>query len=205
MKSDHNDKGHGHTTETPDVSHLRNVEVAHEMSDVNIRGILTFIVGLTVMTIAVYLLMWGMFRVLFTQEVTKDRRESPPSPMAMNGKERLPSEPRLQSAPGFAEGLEKEAGAKPTPQSSPTPRDPLWEINVLRENWQVTLKNGARDQSGKVVGIPIEDAKKQVLTQRLPSRINTIPEEGPGWQASDYAVDMPTAASSGRTTEKRKQ
>src|SRR6476660_6045424 len=103
MKSNPSGNGSGHVTETPDVSHLRNVDVAHELSDVNIRGILTFIIGLTVMTIAVYLLMWGMFRALFAAENNNERKESPPPPMAMSGKERLPAEPRLQSAPGFAE------------------------------------------------------------------------------------------------------
>jgi hypothetical protein len=193
MKSDHSSNGRGHTTETPDVSHLRNVDVAHEMSDVNIRGILTFMIGLTVMTIVVYLLMWGMFRVMFAQEDRKETKDSPPSPMAMRGNERLPAEPRLQSAPGFAEALEKEAGQKPTSGSS-TPRDPLWEIKVLREYWQTTLEKGATDQGGKAVGIPIDEAKKQLLSQGLPARATTPSEAG------DAGAGMPTAASSGRVS-----
>lgn len=199
MKSDHNGKGKGHTTEKPDVSHRRSAEVAREMSDVNIRGILMFIVGLMVMTIAVYLLMWGMFRVLFTQEQGKES-QSPPSPMAMTGKEKLPPEPRLQSAPGFAEGLEKEAGAKPTPEASPTPRDPVWEIKVLREHWQAELKDGVKDQSGKVVVTPIEEAKKQLLKQGLPTRSLSESLERNG--EFTFAIDTPTAASSGRVPSK---
>jgi len=31
--------GNGHQTETPDVSHIRNVEVTHESSDVNVRAV----------------------------------------------------------------------------------------------------------------------------------------------------------------------
>ena len=38
------EKSNGHKTETPDVSHIRNVEVTHETSDVNVRGVLTFAV-----------------------------------------------------------------------------------------------------------------------------------------------------------------
>src|SRR6266700_5575007 len=90
-KSDHN--GHGHKTETPDVSHIRNVEVSHEMSDVDVKGILMFAVALTVMTVVVYLLMLLMFKVLNKQEVGKEQK---PSPMALSEKERLPPEPRLQ-------------------------------------------------------------------------------------------------------------
>src|ERR671934_93173 len=45
--------GNGHKTETPDVSHIRNVEVTHETSDINVRAVLTFAVVLTLATIAV--------------------------------------------------------------------------------------------------------------------------------------------------------
>jgi hypothetical protein len=169
MKSDHKNNGHRQVTETPDVSHIRNIDVTHELSDVNTRGIMTFIGGLTVMTILVYLLMWGMFRVLSAQETKK---EADPSPMAMTGKDRLPPEPRLQGAPGFGDELEKEAGMKEGENlaAPPKPKDPLWEIRVLREHWESTLKNGAKDQSGKLVVLPIEDAKKELLKQGLPVR-----------------------------------
>lgn len=171
MKSQHSGNGHGHVTETPDVSHIRNLDVTHEMSDVHTQGIMTFIAGLTVMTIVVYLLMWGMFRVLNTQEEKRDSSE-PPSPMAMTGKERLPPEPRLQSAIGFGEELEKEGGVKESEhaQGEPKPKDPLWEINVVRTQWESILKNGAKDQSGKFVILPIEEAKKELLKQGLPVR-----------------------------------
>jgi hypothetical protein len=194
MKSDSSGNGREHVTETPDVSHIRNVDVTHEMSDVDIRGILTFVAGLTVMTVVVYLLMWGLFRVLFAQE---EKKEPPPSPMAMSARERLPHEPRLQSAPGFGEELEKESGAKESQQMDGAPKDPLWEINVLREHWESTLKNGAKDQSGKVIILPIEEAKKELLKQGLPARTNE--------PATADSNDLPTAASSGRMTEKGKQ
>lgn len=184
------------------MSHIRNADVTHELSDVNLRGIMTFLAGLTVMTIAVYLLMWGMFRVLSTQE-----KDEPPSPVAMTSDERLPPEPRLQGAPGFGAELEKQASVRESGEADETrkPRDPLWEIKVLREHWKSTLENGVKDPSGKFVILPIEEAKIELLKQGLPARTSELSEEGPGWQASDYAVDIPTAASSGRVTEKRKQ
>lgn len=175
MKSKHSGNGHEHVTETPDVSHIRNVDVTHEMSDVYIRGIVTFIVGLSIMTILVYLLMWGMFKVLYAQEEKRDLIDDPPSPMAMTSKERLPPEPRLQSAPGFAEDLET-TGAKEEVEHSkdlngePKPKDPLWEIKVVREHWRATLAEGVKDQSGSFVVLPIEEAKKKLLQQGLPVR-----------------------------------
>jgi hypothetical protein len=50
--------GNGHKTETPDVSHIRNVEVTHETSDVNVNGVLTFVVGLTILTKRFNLAQW---------------------------------------------------------------------------------------------------------------------------------------------------
>ena len=196
MKSKDSGNGHAHVTETPDVSHIRNVDVTHEMSDVHTQGIFTFIAGLTVMTIVVYLLMWGMFRVLSTRE---EKRDEPPSPMAMTGKERLPPEPRLQAAPGFAEELDKEVGVKESAHAPgpPQPKDPLWEINVVRAHWESILKNGAKDQSGKFVILPIDDAKKELLKQGLPVRTNE--------PAKADSNDLPTAASSGRVTAGGKQ
>jgi hypothetical protein len=191
MKSDHHGNGHAHVSETADVSHIHNVDVTHEMGEVNIAAILKFLGGLTVMTIAVYLLMWGMFHVLNSQETAKET-EAPPSKMAMTSKERLPPEPRLQSAPGFAEGLEKEAGLKESGENeaSAKPKDPLWEINLLREHWTEILDHGSKDQNGKLVVMPIAEAKKELLKQGLPVRTGAT---------SDSAAGLPTAASSGRS------
>ena len=171
MKSKHNGSGDGHVTETPDVSHIRNEDVTHEASDVYVRGVATFLLALTVLTIAVYLLMWGMFRIMYAQETKKDE---PASPMAMSEHERMPPEPRLQSAPGFGEELGKqiekkegETGGQPAP---PRPRDPRWENRVLRQHWKEILQNGEKDPSGKMIVLPIEEAKKQLLAKGLPTR-----------------------------------
>ena len=62
-KNGHNGhNGHGRVRQTPDVSHIQNVDVTHEASDVNVGGILKFVVGLTIFGIIVNVLMWGMFR-----------------------------------------------------------------------------------------------------------------------------------------------
>src|SRR5215813_6781548 len=90
-------KGDGHKTETPDVSHIRNVEVTHEKSDVNVRAVVTFIVVLTVSAIAIHIGVWLLFKYFNAQEAKAPK----PGPMALTGKDRLPPEPRLQAAPGF--------------------------------------------------------------------------------------------------------
>src|SRR3982074_283010 len=102
-----NSKHDGHVTETPDVSYIKNVDVTHEVSDVYVSGIVKFLVGLSVLTIATFILTWGLFRSL-AHNATEPR----PSPMALTEKDRLPPEPRLQGAPGFAEDLEKTTTTK---------------------------------------------------------------------------------------------
>src|SRR3972149_11483628 len=104
--SAHKGNGHGHATETPDVSHIKNVDVTHEASDVSISGILKFVVGLTILTGVVYVLMLLLFNLMNAKAV-RSEQASPPGPMALTEKERLPPEPRLQGAKGFAEDLAK--------------------------------------------------------------------------------------------------
>jgi len=183
--------GNIHRTETPDVSHIRNVEVTHERSDVNVGGILKFITLLTIMTFAVCVLMWGLFRFFYSRA----QPEAVPGPMAMPADKRLPPEPRLQNAKGFGQDLANTLGDK----GSADPRDPKWEIRVLHKMWDDNLQHGARGQNGEVIGMPINDAMKRVVETGLPSRVS-----GPA-KFQDFAVSLPTAASSGRTTEKRLQ
>lgn len=160
-----------HVTETPDVSYIKNVDVTHEVSDVNISGIAKFVIGLSILTVAVFFLTWALFRSF------KSRMAEPrPSPMALSGKERLPPEPRLQGAPGFGEELEKTA----TPQAEEgkaivagapeVPKDPLWEIRVLQQQWKDVLEYGPVDKDGRRYGMPIDKAKEEILKQGLPVR-----------------------------------
>ncbi len=158
-----------HITETPDTSHIKNIDVTHEVSDVYVGGIAKFTVGLVILMVASFLIVWGIFRALQSRTI-----EPPPPPMAATGKDRLPPEPRLQGAPGFAEELETSAEARKETKAelgheikgqAPAPKDPLWEIRVLRDQWNDVLKNGPMDQNGQRYGMPIEKAKEEVLKQ----------------------------------------
>jgi hypothetical protein len=107
----------------------------------------------------------------------------------------LPPEPRLQAAPGFKVTLENGQTVKLQNAA------PQTEYRILRQQWEENLKTGLKDSSGKVVGIPIDAAIDKVVSGGLPSRI----KEGAAGKLQDYAISMPTAASSGRETEKRLQ
>lgn len=190
VKSRENRTDRMHVTETPDVSHIKNVDVVHEVSDINVSAVFKFVLFLSLMTIAVYVLMWVLFRVLNSRAQST---ESKPGPMAMTEQERRPPEPRLQLAPGFAEGLAKSAG----PLEPGRLTDPAWEIKVLRNNWEDGLKNGLRDQNGNVVGVSIDEAMKRVIQG------NGLPVRPNGSKPDDYVISVPSAASSGRVNEKR--
>lgn len=156
-----------HVTETPDTSHIKNIDVTHEASDVQVGSIAKFVLALLVLTIATHVVLWGMFRVLKTSEETKEQ-QTHRSPLAMTGDERLPPEPRLQSAPGFAQSLESKAPgehAQATPAGPEPPRDPLWEIRALNEKWRDVLEHGPVDEHGQRYGMPIEQAKEEALKQ----------------------------------------
>ena len=158
-----------HVTETPDVSYIKNIDVTHEVSDVYVGGIAKFVLALSVLMIVSFVLMWALFRSLESRDV-----EPPRSPMALSEKDRLPPEPRLQGAPGFAEELDKSAQAAKGKKAelnheikgtAPAPKNPLWEISVLREQWNDVLEHGPVDQNGQHFGMPIEQAKQEVLKQ----------------------------------------
>jgi hypothetical protein len=183
-------EGDGHKTETPDVSHIRNVEVTHETSDVNVRGVLTFVVVLTIATAAVSVGVWLLFRYFNAEQA-----ERKPGPMALKQAERLPPEPRLQAAPGFEvklqDGQLEKLGLKP----------PQAEYRVLKEQWERALRGELKDQSGNPLSIPIDQAIDQIVSgQGLPARTKTAPTK-----LEDYAISLPSASSSGRETEKRLQ
>ena len=184
-------KGDGHRTETPDVSHIRNVEVTHEASDVNVRAVLTFVLVLTIATATVSLGLWLLFRYFDAEEA----KEKPPGRMAVSGHERLPPEPRLQAAPGFAVTLED--GQRVNLEKNA----PQMEYRVLRQQWESELRGELKDKSGNAIAMPIDQAIQQVVSgEGLPTRAKTAPDK-----LQDYAISLPTAASSGRETEKRLQ
>ncbi len=152
----HDSNGKAHVTETPDVSHIKNVDVTYEHSDISIGGVLKFIIGLTVMAIVVHLLVWGMFKTLNSQEAKND---PPPAPMALSETERLPPEPRLQTAKGYSvEGQNLEL------------KEPEAELKVVQQKWKDALEKGPVDDKGQHYGMPIEEAKKKIVEEGLPAR-----------------------------------
>ena len=199
----HNGHGRAHVSEVPDVSYIKNIDVTHEASDVSVSGLLKFVVALSIMTAMVALLMWGLFRFFNQQE---DKKEPPKGPMAMTEAERLPPEPRLQSAKGF--GVKLEDGQWVPLELA----EPQAEFRVLYQQWQnqlhcqkdehaTTDEHAAKPEQATTTHsqpcIPIGEAMKKLVQQGLPAR----PQDRMGQEPQ-----LPTAASSGRQkAEGRKQ
>jgi hypothetical protein len=181
--------GNGHRTETPDVSHIRNVEVGYEASDINVRGVLAFILALTLALAGASTGVWFLFGYL-NKEKAKER---PPGPLAIREEsQRLPPEPRLQGSKGFEVTLEN--GQKVPLELS----HPQAEYETLLQQWQSALQTGVKDSNGNVVGMPINDAMKKVVSgEGLPART----KQG---KVDDYGIGYATDSSSGRETVKFK-
>ena len=170
--------------ETPDVSYITNPDVAHEESDVAVRPLLWFVGGLTFFTIIVCLAMLLMFKFLQNRE---ESQELAASPLARQGAERLPPEPRLQLAPGWE--VEKDGKRQDLSYSTahdgyvPQPGSEWTEVNKV---WQRELKEyGWADQQAGTARIPVERAIDLYLERR--ARPQPTPQQGAQPQPSAAA------------------
>ena len=112
-------------------------------SDVDIRAIFTFGVGLLVSAIVIQGLIWLLFRAFEGREAT---RNVPSYPLAAGQDSRLPPEPRLQT-------------------------DPRGDLGELRAHENTVLSTyGWVDKASGVVRIPIDEAMKITIQRGLPAR-----------------------------------
>jgi hypothetical protein len=128
----------------------------YEQNLIGLRGVAYFSIGLTLLIVITFGLMWALQNVMEDQA-----RESKAStnPMVMSDQERLPPEPRLQAAPGF--GVDSENGRVNLELKAP--QSEYWE---LTRQWNNLLRNGQKDpKTGTVVTLPIEQAKERFLQQ----------------------------------------
>ena len=189
--------------ETPDVSYITNPDVAHEESDVAVRPLLWFVGGLTAFTIITCLAMLLMFKFFQTRE---ESQELAPSPLARQGAERLPPEPRLQLAPGWE--VERDGKRQDLSYSAGNTGhvpQPGSEWLLVNEEWQHELKEyGWADQQAGTARIPVERAIDLYLERRAKQ-----PQQGPapavGPQPSAPAQQTPADSSSGQQPEQKHQ
>jgi hypothetical protein len=177
-------KTDGHADETPDVSFISNPEVRHEESDVRVKPILWFGFWLTVATVAICLMLFGLFSYFESREAKTDT----PPPALAEERPALPPEPRLQLAPS-------QVG-----QTQPNLKEhPLEELRTLKEEEERLLTTYGVDESSGAIRIPIERAKQLVLERNL---LKAAP---PNQRQPVAEPVRPSDASSGTTGERREQ
>jgi hypothetical protein len=194
--------------ETPDVSYITNPNVAHEHSDVSVGPLLQFVVGLVIFTAVTCLAMWLMFKFLQRREEAAELR---PSPLARQGHDRLPPEPRLQLAPGFEVRTEDGRRVDLTydidapVDRSPQPQSEYWTV---RDEWERKLKGyGWVDQAAGTVRVPIAEAMR-LYAERQKGRHGAAPAAGrpspaPSASPAQGGQQIPAPGSSGHQPEQR--
>ncbi len=133
----------------------------YEQNVVGLKGIIYFGVGLVILIVITFGLMWVFEGVL--EDNARETKKSD-NPLALSERERLPPEPRLQSAPGF--GVDGPKGRSVLELTVPQA-----EYRELKKHWESAWKNGTKDEkTGTVVSLPIEQAKSMILQKALKAR-----------------------------------
>lgn len=140
---------------------------AYEENEIGLKGIFSFGIGLVLLIVITFGLMWAFLNVL--QDYRKENADAK-NPMAMSDRERLPPEPRLQAAPGF--GVDSEKGWVNLELV-----EPQAEYKELHKQWIQMWKDGLKDEkTGVVTMMSIDDAKEALLRQSVKARVGADAE-----------------------------
>ena len=137
---------------------MHNPDVAHEEADVDIRTVLSFAGGLTVVVLVSAALVWVMFQGLETQAENNDPQLSP---LALPTGQQPPA-PRL---------LEHE---------------PENLLKFHMEETKKLEGYGWVDEKAGIARVPIEEAKKLILQHGLPVRASAVEDPRIGTHAASY-------------------
>ena len=133
----------------------------YEQNEIQLKGIFGFAIGLFLLIVITFALMWALLNVLKDYSVENSGVKNP---MAMSDRERMPPEPRLQLAPGF--GVESEKG-----RLNMELIEPQAEYRELSRQWQKLWDEGQKDEkTGAVTMLPIKDAKEKFLSQNAKAK-----------------------------------
>lgn len=136
-------------------------EMPYERNVIGLKGIIYFAIGLVLLIVITFGLMWALLGVLEDNAVAT---KSSNNPMMLGQKDRLAPEPRLNGGPGF--GVDG-----PNGRINLELREPQAEYRELRAQWMEIWQNGAVDKAtGAVTVMPIEEAKTRFLASNPKAR-----------------------------------
>lgn len=166
-------------------------EQPYEQNLIGLKGILYFGIGLFLLIVITFGLMW-VFLAKMDEEFKTEKAST--NPMAMTEKERLPAEPRLQLAPGF--GMESKNGW--VNMELKAPQAEYWEYKKQAEDiWE----HGQKDpRTGTVIALPIEEAKARLIEQKVKAKSGEAAEKA--YKGSKMLVSDSTSGR--RATETRR-
>ncbi|MBX3243780.1 MAG: hypothetical protein KF685_04930 [Acidobacteria bacterium] len=137
------------------------IELGYERNEIQLKGVIYFGVGLFLLIVITFGLMYILWGVM---EQRSAEEHAVRNPMQLSERDRLPPEPRLQSAPGF--GVDSPNGRVNLELA--VPQAEYWE---LKKQWDDLRKNGRKDsETGIVIAMPIDQAKEEFLSQGVKSR-----------------------------------
>ena len=179
----------GHSKQTVDLTR------PYEENLIQLKGILGFGIGLLMLIVVTFVLMWALLNVLRDYRVEADRAANPiPADIRMNDRDRLPPEPRLQLAPGF--GVDSENGRVNLELMAPQA-----EYRELKKQWADLVEHGHKDpKTGAVTNLPIHDAINKLLTQNVKAKTGHEAEEFMHKSTAYYSD-----ASSGRVASEKRR
>jgi hypothetical protein len=152
----------------------------YEPNQIGVKGITYFAVGLVLLIVITFGLMYVLLHYVLEAEAKVSKASD--NPMIMSEKERLPPEPRLQSAPGF--GV-----TGPDGRANFELREPQAEYREVKKIWDDLRKNGEKDaKTGTVIAMPIDAAIDKLLTQPIKAKSGADAEQA-GMKSRLYPSD----------------
>ncbi|MEO6589314.1 MAG: hypothetical protein ABIP06_08420 [Pyrinomonadaceae bacterium] len=169
----------------------------YEQNIVGLRGVIYFAVGLFLLVVITFGLMWLLLNVFEEQSLDTDNAER--NPMQLSEKDSLPPEPRLQGAPGF--GVDTKDGRVNLELRNPQAE---WETiqEVNKDLWENGRKIKNEDGTDTFTVLPIEQAKERILEQS--EKTETSAAQGQNNILEESRMFMSDSNAGRLATEKRR-
>jgi hypothetical protein len=163
----------------PQGSELRTTDpqLGHETTDINLTGIVAFLVALAFSGIVIFILLWGVFRFAGYYEARQDERDQrdpwirATETQVEQGAKKLQTKENKSEEPGSMEIADAESRVRVS--RFPQPRlqtDDARDLMVMREAEDVYLKQYfVIDKNSGKVNIPITQAMQAVVQKGLPA------------------------------------
>jgi hypothetical protein len=141
-------------------------EEQHEDSDVNVKGVLGFLVFLGIMALLIHVAVWGMYIGLGKWEDSHDPQPNPMVAQAKNATAPGGTVLTQQSTADVQKGMQRLVSTFPEPRLQP---DDTRDMDVFRRSEEKILHSYSRvDASGETVRIPVERAMELIAQRGLP-------------------------------------